>query len=74
MATKLGGPITMRRFSVSPNVAGALQRNQFPDVMSGRDVVKYVTWLEEHGDTVISVSELWMEIALDIWVAMSPKN
>lgn len=71
---RLQGPITMRHFSISQRAFVEQPRNQCLGGTSGPRVAVCVDWSEKRGATETLVSALWIQIAPDIWVDMSPKK
>lgn len=68
-------PIIMRAFSISHPVLGVRPvETDVRDVSSGSSVAHIAQWSEEHGDTVISVSEVWFPSGPNIWLATSLKK
>lgn len=69
-----GGPTIMRRFSASPLAGVETPIKHTLDATLGKNAAMYATWSERHGDMEMSVSELWIQMRPDIWVATSLKK
>lgn len=69
-------PIIMSQCSISPPArADALFVDPKVELgLSGETAVIFADWSEQHGDTVTSISELWLLKAPNIFVAMSPRK
>lgn len=67
---KLSGPTIMLHFSVTRHV----DRRKVNTGLDFFDVVLIASWSTQHGDSEISTSERWRQVAPNMWQVMSRKK